>query len=113
MRAATRSHRTARGPATAAVHCVTARRRSADVLGVYESLVEAESAAALLAGRGIRDAGIVVVVPPTADATGRTRPRAADRPIVVLRGRPHDVERAHEILADAAARSHEELTPAA
>lgn len=113
MRAASRTHRTARGPATTAVHCVTARRRSADVLGVYESLAEAESAAALLAGCGIPDAGIAVVVPPRGDAGQPARPAEVGRPIVLLRGDPHDAERAHEILADAAARSHGGFQPAA
>lgn len=113
MRVASRTHRTVRRPSTRAAHCVMSRRRSGDVLGVYESLAEAESAAALLAGRGIPDAGIALVVPHAGDAERRPQPGRPERPIVLLRGQPHDVERAHEILADAAARSHEGLAPAA
>lgn len=113
IRAARRRHRTARGPATTTVHCVAARRRSADVLGVYETLAEAESAAALLAACGIPDAGIAVVVLPGSDRPRTTRPRVGVRPTVLLRGHPHHVERAHEILADAAAQSHHGFQSAA
>lgn len=113
MRAARRTHRTARGPATTTVHCVAARRQSADVLGVYETLAEAESAAALLAACGIPDAGIAVVVPTGSDHRRAALQRAGVRPIVLLRGHPHDVERAHEILADAAAQWHQGFQSAA
>lgn len=113
MRAASRTHRTHHPWATTAgAHCVTGRRRSADVLGVYESLAEAESAAAILAGRGIADAGIALVLPHTDDVERQRRQRTPGRPIVLLRGDPGDVERAHEILADAAALSHEDCLPA-
>ena len=90
--------------------CVTRRRRSADVLGVYDSVSEAEAAAAVLAARGIV-AGRISLVQPRGDA-GRERQTAdAVRMIVLLHGHLADTERAQEILADLAARSYEGPVP--
>lgn len=86
---------------------ISARRRSADVFAVYDSVEEADAAATLLAGRGIPDARITAVVTSTGrPSTGRVA-RAREQLMVLLRGRPRDTERAHEILADAAATSAE------
>lgn len=77
-------------------------RRSADVLGVYDTMTEAGLAASILASRGIPTSRISLVTPPASAATHRP---SADVPrMVLLHGRLEDTDRAHEILADEAAR---------
>lgn len=86
--------------------CATVRR-PADVLGVCDTLMEAEQATTMLAARGITTAGISVIMPPF--ARGDRATSANGEIIVLLHGRLHDAERAHEILADAAAaRTHDD-----
>lgn len=83
--------------------------RSADVLGVYDTMTEAEFATTILASRGIATSRISLVGPLQAATTQR----AADGPrMVLLHGRLEDTDRAHEILADEAARAHD-LEPTA
>ncbi len=92
--------------------CVTRRRRSADVLGVYDTVTEAETAAEALAARGIMAGRISLVQPLTNAGAGRERPGPdAVRAIVLLHGHLSDTERAQEILADLAARAHEGRLP--
>lgn len=89
----------------------TKPRRSADVLGVYDNMTEAGLAASILASRGIPTSRISLVSPPASVATDRA---GDDMPrMVLLHGRLEDTDRAHEILADEAARVHDlELTTA-
>lgn len=85
--------------------CATQRHRRADVLGVCDSLTEAERATTVLASRGIATAQISVIMPPR-PRDGRNA-AGDDGMIVLLHGRRRDTERAQEILADAAARAHD------
>lgn len=87
--------------------CTTVRRQAADVLGVCDTLSEAEQATTVLAARGITTARISVIMPPL--ARGRRATSADDEIVVLLHGQRHDTERAHEILADAAALSHDDV----
>lgn len=104
MHAASRTvGRPHRGPV---VRCTTARRRSADVLGVYDTVADAHHAAAILAHAGIGQTRIALVVPGLGDVARPPRRRADAPPIVLLRGELRDVDRAHEILADEAARAY-------
>lgn len=99
--------RVARRQPRSATQCTPARRRLADVLGVCDTLTEAEMATTVLAARGIATAGISVIMPPL--ARGRRATSADDEIVVLLHGQRHDTERAHEILADAAALAHDEV----
>ncbi|CAN5920781.1 hypothetical protein BH23ACT10_BH23ACT10_12610 [soil metagenome] len=89
-------------------HRTTVRRRRADVLGVCDTLTEAEQATTVLASRGIATARISVIMPPL--ARGRRATSADDEVVVLLHGQRHDTERAHEILADAAALAYDEAS---
>lgn len=101
--------RAARQPSRPTVRCTTARRSQHDVLGVCETLTEAQHAASMLAARGITTAGISVIMPPL--ARGRRATSRDGEIMVLLHGRQHDTERAHEILADAAARASHTVEP--
>jgi hypothetical protein len=79
------------------------------VLGVCDTITEAEHATTVLAARGITTAGISVIMPPVAH--GRRATSGHGEIVVLLHGRELDTERAHEILADAAARDHDTLLP--
>jgi hypothetical protein len=79
------------------------------VLGVCDTITEAEHATTVLAARGITTAGIAVIMPPL--ARGRRATSGHGAIMVLLHGRQHDTERAHEILADAAARAHDTVVP--
>ncbi len=97
--------------------CVGPRRRSSDVVGVFDSLTAAESAVHILSGRGVTALRISLVLPPAACAGaarggairngGVGRTGAADL-IVLLHGTNGQTDRAREILADEAARAHDE-----
>lgn len=89
--------------------CATLPPRQPDVLGVCDTITEAEHATSVLAARGITTAGISVIMPPLAH--GRRATSGHGEIVVLLHGREHDTELAHEILADAAAREHDTVLP--